>query len=207
MTVERGARRRWQAAARSRSPRSTPAPTSSRSARWASATPPRPRCWCTAWRRRRSTTASAPGPARTTRAWRASAPPSHAPPRAATRPRRSMCSREFGGLEIAMMAGAVLGRGFAAPAGPGRRLHRQRGRAGRRSGCVRRRATTASSRIARPRRATTSLLAALGAQPLLDLGLRLGEGTGALLAVPLVRAAARLLTDVADLSDVLAGNI
>ena len=51
------------------------------------------------------------------------------------------------------------------------------------------------------------VLAALGARPLLDLGLRLGEGTGALLAVPLLRAAARLLTDVADLSDVLAGNI
>jgi nicotinate-nucleotide--dimethylbenzimidazole phosphoribosyltransferase len=50
-------------------------------------------------------------------------------------------------------------------------------------------------------------LAALDAQPLLDLGLRLGEGSGALLAVPLVRAAARLLTDVADLNDVLAGNI
>ena len=52
-----------------------------------------------------------------------------------------------------------------------------------------------------------AVLAALEAKPLLDLGLRLGEGTGALLAVPLVRAAARLLTDVADLSDVLAGNI
>jgi nicotinate-nucleotide--dimethylbenzimidazole phosphoribosyltransferase len=51
------------------------------------------------------------------------------------------------------------------------------------------------------------VLAAFGVEPLLDLGLRLGEGTGALLAVPLVRAAARLLTDVADLSDVLAGNI
>jgi nicotinate-nucleotide--dimethylbenzimidazole phosphoribosyltransferase len=51
------------------------------------------------------------------------------------------------------------------------------------------------------------VLATLGARPLLDLGLRLGEGTGALLAVTLLRAAARLLTDVADLSDVLAGNI
>ena len=50
-------------------------------------------------------------------------------------------------------------------------------------------------------------LVGLCAKPLLDLGLRLGEGTGALLAVPLVRAAARLLTDVADLSDVLAGTI
>ena len=51
------------------------------------------------------------------------------------------------------------------------------------------------------------VLAALKARPLLDLGLRLGEGTGALLAVPLVRAAARLLTDVADLNDVLAGKL
>lgn len=40
-------------------------------------------------------------------------------------------------------------------------------------------------------------LAALGLEPLLDLGLRLGEGTGALLAVPVVRAAAQALHDVA----------
>jgi nicotinate-nucleotide--dimethylbenzimidazole phosphoribosyltransferase len=48
------------------------------------------------------------------------------------------------------------------------------------------------------------LLSILEAAPLLDLCLRLGEGSGAALAVPLVRAAARLLTDVADLADVLA---
>lgn len=41
----------------------------------------------------------------------------------------------------------------------------------------------------------------LGLEPLLDLGLRLGEGTGALLAVPLVQAAARVLRDLATLSD------
>lgn len=41
----------------------------------------------------------------------------------------------------------------------------------------------------------------LGLVPLLDLGLRLGEGTGAALAVPLVTAAARLLRDVATLAD------
>lgn len=43
----------------------------------------------------------------------------------------------------------------------------------------------------------------LGTTPLLDLGLRLGEGTGALLAVPLVQAAARVLMDMARLDDVL----
>jgi nicotinate-nucleotide--dimethylbenzimidazole phosphoribosyltransferase len=42
-------------------------------------------------------------------------------------------------------------------------------------------------------------LAHLGLQPLLDLDLRLGEGTGAVLAVPLVRAAAAALRDMADL--------
>ncbi len=40
-------------------------------------------------------------------------------------------------------------------------------------------------------------LAALGVPPLLDLGMRLGEGTGALLALPVVRGAARALQDVA----------
>ena len=40
-------------------------------------------------------------------------------------------------------------------------------------------------------------LAALGLRPLIDLDLRLGEGSGALLALPLVQAAVRVLRDVA----------
>ncbi|HEX3931098.1 MAG TPA: nicotinate-nucleotide--dimethylbenzimidazole phosphoribosyltransferase [Nocardioides sp.] len=47
-------------------------------------------------------------------------------------------------------------------------------------------------------------LAKLGLEPLLDLGLRLGEGSGAVAAVPVVRSAAALLRDVALLSE-LAG--
>jgi len=39
----------------------------------------------------------------------------------------------------------------------------------------------------------------LGLEPLLDLGMRLGEGTGACLAIPVVQCAARILTDMATL--------
>jgi nicotinate-nucleotide--dimethylbenzimidazole phosphoribosyltransferase len=45
------------------------------------------------------------------------------------------------------------------------------------------------------------LLEKLGKQPLLDLGLRLGEGSGALLAVPLVRLAATGITQVATFEE------
>lgn len=44
-------------------------------------------------------------------------------------------------------------------------------------------------------------LEALGLDPLLDLGMRLGEGTGALLAVPVVGGAARVLSEMATFSD------
>jgi nicotinate-nucleotide--dimethylbenzimidazole phosphoribosyltransferase len=44
-------------------------------------------------------------------------------------------------------------------------------------------------------------LSKLGLRPLLDLDLRLGEGTGAVLALPIVQAAARVLHEVAQLSE------
>jgi nicotinate-nucleotide--dimethylbenzimidazole phosphoribosyltransferase len=53
----------------------------------------------------------------------------------------------------------------------------------------------AGHRGAEPGHAVT--LDHLGLRPLVDLGLRLGEGTGALLAFPLVASAARALRDVA----------
>jgi nicotinate-nucleotide--dimethylbenzimidazole phosphoribosyltransferase len=43
----------------------------------------------------------------------------------------------------------------------------------------------------------------LGLQPILDLDMRLGEGSGAVAAVPLVRSAALLLADVALLADLM----
>jgi len=49
----------------------------------------------------------------------------------------------------------------------------------------------------------SAVLEHLKLEPLLDLGMRLGEGTGALLAVPIIQAAARLLTEMATIDDVL----
>ncbi len=45
------------------------------------------------------------------------------------------------------------------------------------------------------------MLQALDKDPLLDLGLRLGEGTGAALAMPLLDAATRVLTDVSTFEE------
>ncbi|HEY2957823.1 MAG TPA: nicotinate-nucleotide--dimethylbenzimidazole phosphoribosyltransferase [Actinomycetota bacterium] len=47
----------------------------------------------------------------------------------------------------------------------------------------------------------TVALTALGLDPLVDLGMRLGEGTGALLAVPIVRAAAAVLSGMATFAE------
>ena len=45
-------------------------------------------------------------------------------------------------------------------------------------------------------------LARLGMYPYLDWGLRLGEGTGALLLLPMLDAAAALMTNVATMKEV-----
>ena len=46
----------------------------------------------------------------------------------------------------------------------------------------------------------------LGLEPILDLGLRLGEGTGALLALPVLRSAALLMDEIALLADLTSGG-
>lgn len=48
-----------------------------------------------------------------------------------------------------------------------------------------------------PEPGAAAVLGALSLDPMIDLGLRLGEGTGAVLAVPLVEAAARILHEMA----------
>jgi nicotinate-nucleotide--dimethylbenzimidazole phosphoribosyltransferase len=52
-------------------------------------------------------------------------------------------------------------------------------------------------------RGHAAALSALGLEPMLEWHMRLGEGTGALIALPLLDAAAALLNDVATLAEVL----
>jgi nicotinate-nucleotide--dimethylbenzimidazole phosphoribosyltransferase len=50
------------------------------------------------------------------------------------------------------------------------------------------------------------VLETLGLEPILDLGLRLGEGSGAALAIPVIRSAARLLGEMATFEDAGVSN-
>jgi nicotinate-nucleotide--dimethylbenzimidazole phosphoribosyltransferase len=113
---------------------------------------------------------------------------------------------EFGGLEIAMMAGACLGGAKA-------------GKVVIVDGFISTAAALAGVRLAPgllPRlvfahasaeRGHRRMLAALGAEPLLALDMRLGEGSGGVLAAPIVRAAARMVSETASLDEVLSGRL
>ena len=104
---------------------------------------------------------------------------------------------EFGGFEIVMMAGAMLGAA-------------ERGMTLLIDGFIVTSALLAASRIAPAIRdycvfchrsaepGHLAQLAELHADPLIDLGLRLGEGTGAALAWPLVSAAVAFLNEMAS---------
>lgn len=103
----------------------------------------------------------------------------------------------YGGLEIAMMTGAMLGAaarrrvvivdGFIATAACAMALLA--------APACRDYLVFAHVSAEAPHR---RWLQRLGAQPLLDLGMRLGEGSGAVLALPLLRAAAAILDEMAS---------
>lgn len=104
---------------------------------------------------------------------------------------------EYGGFEINMMAGAMLG----AAAG---------GRVVVVDGTIATAAAMAAIHLSPEARSYlvfshassdaghSAMIAALNIRPLLDLDLRLGEGTGALLAWPLLKCAAAMLCDMAS---------
>lgn len=105
---------------------------------------------------------------------------------------------EVGGFEIAALAGFYVG-GVASRRpvvvdgviGCAALLAAEALAPGTAGGCI------AGHRSAEP--AATTALEHLGLEPVIDLGLRLGEGTGAALAVPLLRAAIAALTEMAEL--------
>ncbi|MEM7290964.1 MAG: nicotinate-nucleotide--dimethylbenzimidazole phosphoribosyltransferase, partial [Pseudomonadota bacterium] len=102
----------------------------------------------------------------------------------------------FGGLEICMMAGALIGAskseavalvdGFIATAAALAALRMHPDLEG---------SVVFAHKSKEP--GHKSMLAALDAEPLLDLDLRLGEGSGALLAFPLLRNACAMLNEMA----------
>ncbi|HCE21208.1 MAG TPA: nicotinate-nucleotide--dimethylbenzimidazole phosphoribosyltransferase, partial [Hyphomonas sp.] len=105
--------------------------------------------------------------------------------------------QEYGGFEIAMMAGAMIGAAAS-------------GKIVIVDGFIATVAALAAEAISpdclknmifahqSAEAGHGRVLAALKARPLLHLGMRLGEGTGALLAFPLVKAAAAMLREMAS---------
>jgi nicotinate-nucleotide--dimethylbenzimidazole phosphoribosyltransferase len=101
-----------------------------------------------------------------------------------------------GGLELAALAGFVVGGAAAGVPvvvdgviADAALLAAERLVPGTAARCV------AGHRSTEP--GATAVLAHLGMEPVLDLGLRLGEGSGACLALPVLEAAARLLAEMA----------
>jgi nicotinate-nucleotide--dimethylbenzimidazole phosphoribosyltransferase len=110
-----------------------------------------------------------------------------------------------GGLEIAALAGAILAAGARrAPVVL--------------DGFITSAAALVAARLATPvvprliaghrspEPGHAIVLAELGIRPLLELDLRLGEGTGAALAVPIVRAASQILVEMATFDDAGVAN-
>ncbi len=108
----------------------------------------------------------------------------------------AMC--EFGGYEMAMMMGAMFGGAQA------RQIVIVDGFIATAAACA---AVAIDENIRdyllfghlSPESGHAALLKWLDARPLLELGMRLGEGTGAALSIPLVRMAEGLLNTMADL--------
>ncbi|MEX0281931.1 MAG: nicotinate-nucleotide--dimethylbenzimidazole phosphoribosyltransferase [Arenibacterium sp.] len=104
---------------------------------------------------------------------------------------------EYGGFEIAMMAGAMIG------AAARRRIVLVDGFIATSAALIAARlapetrdAMVFAHRSAEP--GHVAMLDALEADPLLDLGMRLGEGTGGVLAWPILRSAVAMLNDMAS---------
>lgn len=104
---------------------------------------------------------------------------------------------EYGGFEIAMMAGAMIGAAKAS------KLVLVDGFIATSAALVARALEPACAKAFVYTHVSADsghpfLLEALGAKPLLNMNMRLGEGTGALLAWPIIQCAAAMLRDMAS---------